>query len=93
MPLTGLSETALAPGAHVRHDAGKMFHRGQRHGESHLGGPYRSPGQAPEELGGVTPSMSYFIDAMMVLVIALTVLTIGQWSSLVEQAARRFMGF
>jgi len=37
--------------------------------------------------------MSYFIDAFMVLVIALTVLTIGQWSSLVEQASRRFMGF
>jgi len=72
---------------------GSMFRRGHRHGESHPGGPYRSPGQAPDELGAVTPSMSYFIDAMMVLVIALTVLTIGQWSSLVEQAARRFMGF
>lgn len=45
------------------------------------------------ELGAVRPSMPYFIDAVMVLVIALAVLTIGQWSSLVEQAARRFMGF
>lgn len=41
----------------------------------------------------MTPSMTYLIDAVMLLVIALTVLTIGQWSSLVEQAARRFMGF
>ena len=34
-----------------------------------------------------------FIDGCMVLVIALTVLTIGRWPTLVDGAARRCLGF
>jgi uncharacterized membrane protein len=35
----------------------------------------------------------FFIDGSVVLVIAITVLTIGWWSSFVDVAAQRFLGF
>lgn len=59
-----------------------------------LEGPYRSPGRAPAAGRGARPGWAVFvIDGCMVLLIAVTVVTVGRWSALVDVAARRFLGF
>ena len=56
--------------------------------------PYRALGHVAASDGGAPSGwVVFFIDGGVVLVIAVTVLTIGRWSSLVDVAAQRFLGF
>ncbi len=56
--------------------------------------PYRSPARSPAPCDVCAPGWTVFvIDGCMVLVIAATVFTIGQWSALVDGAAQTFLGF
>lgn len=71
-----------------------MFREAHPPDSSRPESPYRSPGRVPVPADGDSPRWSVFaIDGCMVLVIAVTVLTIGRWSTLVDVAARRFLGF
>lgn len=56
--------------------------------------PYRTLGHVSGS-GTGAPSgwVVFFIDGSVVLVIAISVLTIGWWSSFVDVAAQRFLGF
>lgn len=57
-------------------------------------GPYRSPVLRPEPRDACAPGWAVFlIDGCLLLVIAATVVTIGQWSALVDLAAQGFLGF
>ncbi len=62
--------------------------------DKHQEGPYRSPGQKTVAVGSTMPVRGALVaDACLVLVIALTVVTVGRWGALIDVAARRFMGF
>lgn len=60
----------------------------------HAGGPYRSPARAsgPGDVCAASWAAA-LVDVCLVMVIAVTVATIGHWPALVDMAAQNFLGF
>ncbi len=57
-------------------------------------GPYRAPvGLRPAPRERAPGWAVFLIDALLVLFIGVTVLTVERWGGLVDTAARRFVGF
>ena len=89
-----MSAVGLALEGDLRHDSTPTMQRLQPHSPQLPESPYRSPGRAPVVSAGGMPGWAvFFIDGCLVMVIAVTVVTVGRWTSLVDGVARRFLGF